>query len=660
MFILMTISIGRAELNYPDPKNEREWLVTNGIGGFACGTLSGMLTRRYHGYLVAALTPPLGRTLLATKFDEAITYHGAEYHIFSNSWSADSIWTKGYNYLDQFRLEGTTPVWTYLLGDALIEKRIWMEQGANTTYVKYDVIRAQSPLVFDVKGLVNHRDYHDMTRKGWQMNVRSIVDGVAVTAREGAAPFYLRCDTATAQTKHDWYRNYYLAIEDYRGESYREDHLFAAEFNLSLKQGESATFVASTEKTADLDGTAAYQRQKAHEQTLLTQAGEAADDDLIAQLVLAADQFIVARPLANNPDGRSVIAGYPWFSDWGRDTMIALPGLTLNTGRSDVAAQILRTFAQFVDQGMLPNRFPDDSEQPEYNTVDATLWYFEAIKAYYNVTADTDLIRELYPVLQEIISWHQRGTRYNIRQVDDGLLYAGMEGVQLTWMDAKMGDWVVTPRIGKCVEINALWYNALMIMAELAAVVGEKPALYKHEARRVRGSFGRFWHEELGYCYDVIDGAYGHEPLLRPNQLFAISLTHSPLTPAQQKAVVDICAQHLLTPHGMRSLAPLEADYVGIYGGDRVERDGGYHQGTTWSWLLGAFVAAHLKVYGDRAQARSYLAPLMNHLQSGGGCVGSISEIFDGDAPWTPRGCFAQAWGVSELLRAWQLTAETG
>ncbi len=344
--------------------------------------------------------------------------------------------------------------------------------------------------------------------------------------------------------------------------------------------------------------------------------------------------------------------------------MIALPGLTLITGRSDVAAAILRTYAAFVYQGMLPNRFPDRGEAPgrdDYNTVDATLWYFEAIRAYHAATADDDLLRDLYPVLQEIVHWHVRGTRYGIRMDPvDGLLFSGEEGVQLTWMDAKVGDWVVTPRTGKAVEINALWYNALRILADIAHHLGE-PARgsttveYEELADRVQASFGRFWNDALGYCYDVVDGPEGDDARLRPNQLLAVSLHHSPLERARQRAIVDVCARHLLTSHGLRSLAPGDPGYVGHYGGDRRQRDAAYHQGTVWSWLIGPFVSAHLRAYGNRTLARSYLSPLLDHLSGAG--VGSISEIFDGHAPFVPRGAIAQAWSVAEILRAWHATA---
>jgi predicted glycogen debranching enzyme len=359
-----------------------------------------------------------------------------------------------------------------------------------------------------------------------------------------------------------------------------------------------------------------------------------------------------------------VIAGYPWFGDWGRDTMISLPGLALATGRPQIARSILLTFAKFVDQGMLPNRFPDQGELPEYNTVDATLWYFEAIRAYIeyedasgNPVHGSSLLKEVYPILQEIVDWHLRGTRYQIG-VDsrDGLVFAGEPGVQLTWMDAKVDGWVVTPRIGKPVEINALWYNALGCMQGFARWLGESPEAYITLAQRVQTSFGRFWNEQKGYCYDVIDGPDGDDASLRPNQVFAVALPHSPLSPGQSRAVVDACARHLLTSHGLRSLAPIETGYQGHYGGSLLKRDAAYHQGTVWSWLIGPFVRAHLRVYGDRQQARAFLIPLVQHLSDHG--LGSVSEIFDGDPPFTPRGCFAQAWGVAELLHAWLDTQE--
>ena len=380
-----------------------------------------------------------------------------------------------------------------------------------------------------------------------------------------------------------------------------------------------------------------------------------AEAQWIQQLRLAADQFLVERRDAQgNVLGQSVIAGFPWFSDWGRDTMIALPGLTLTTGRSDIAASILRTFARFVSEGMLPNRFPDTGDTPEYNTVDATLWFFVAVDEYLRHTGDDLLGAELYPVLTQIIDAHVRGTRYGIKvDAGDGLLFAGEPGVQLTWMDAKVGDWVVTPRQGKCVEINALWFNALTILANLATRLDDQAAAAELQTRAnsVRHRFNeRFW-SEGGYLYDVIDGPDGADSSLRPNQIFAVSLRHGLLDADRAQAVVDTCAKHLWTPVGLRSLAPTDPRYVGRYGGGPLQRDGAYHQGTVWSWLLGPFALAHYRVHADADAAREWLSGMEAHLREA--CVGQISEIFDGDAPFTPRGCFAQAWGVAETLRIW-------
>jgi predicted glycogen debranching enzyme len=307
---------------------------------------------------------------------------------------------------------------------------------------------------------------------------------------------------------------------------------------------------------------------------------------------------------------------------------------------------------------MLPNRFPDEGQAPEYNTVDATLWYFEAIRAYHEATGDEALLRDLFAVLADIVDWHVRGTRYQIH-VDpvDGLLYAGEPGVQLTWMDAKVEDWVVTPRIGKPVEVNALWYNALCVMAEFARLLDRPPERYEALAEEARAGFAHFWKEETDYCFDVLDGPEGNDPALRPNQLFAVSLRHSPLPRERQKAVVDACARHLLTSHGLRSLDPRHPDYKGHHGGDRRTRDAAYHQGTVWGWLIGPFVSAHLKMYRDPALARSFLEPMIQELDAH--CVGSLSEIFDGDPPHTPRGCIAQAWTVAEVLRVWRETVLT-
>jgi predicted glycogen debranching enzyme len=664
----MGIEFGREICGDLRNAESREWIVTNGIGGYASGTIAGLLTRRYHGLLVAALNPPLGRTLLVAKLDEIALYDEQSYALHTNRWADGIVGPEGYRQLERFALEGTVPTWQFACADALLEKRIWMHQGHNTTYIQYTLRRATQPLKLMVKALVNYRDHHGNTqRNDWEMRIDPVHQGVRIIAYPEATPVYLLSDRAQAAPAHNWYYNFELAIEQYRGLSDREDHLHAATFEATLNPGESLTLVASTEQQPSLEGDAALKLRHAQEQKLMNlwKANRSSTSTnghppaWINQLILAADQFIVDRVLPDEPGGKTIMAGYHWFGDWGRDTMISLPGLTITTGRPEIARSILRTFANYVDQGMLPNRFPDAGEMPEYNTVDATLWYFEAIRIYYNATDDEDLLHELFPTLADIIDWHCRGTRYNIRlDATDGLLYAGEAGVQLTWMDAKVGDWVVTPRIGKPIEVNALWYSALRTMAKFARRIGQPHQEYEAIADRTLAKFSRFWNAETGYCYDVLDTPNGNDATLRPNQIFAVSLPgtgrngHAPLlTPVQQRGVVNACQQHLLTSHGLRSLAPNHPHYQGHYGGNTIQRDGAYHQGTTWGWLLGPFILAHLQVYNNPTQAQQFLEPIAHHLRTHG--LGSCSEIFDGDAPMMPRGCIAQAWSVAELLRAW-------
>jgi predicted glycogen debranching enzyme len=640
----------------------REWLSTNGKGGFASGTVAGLLTRRYHGLLVAALAPPVGRTLLVAKLDEQVAYGGALWELGANRWADGTVAPHGYRLIERFRLDGTTPVWTYALGDALLEKRVWMEPGASTTYVRYRALRASEPLRLELTALVNYRDYHGTTRgDGWTMRVEPAPAGLRVTAFEGARPVTIAAPGAEAEAAHVWYHRFDLALERERGLDALDDHLHAGTLRAALRPGESLTVVCSSEDDPALDGEAAWRRRADHEDELLaawrkTGAHARRGPAWVDQLVLAADQFVVERPLLGEPDGRSLIAGYPWFADWGRDTMIGLPGLLLTTGRPEIARRILTTFARFVDRGMLPNRFPDAGESPEYNTVDAALWYVEAIGQYHETTGDDVTLKELFPVLEGIVTAHREGTRYGI-VVDpaDGLLRAGEPGVQLTWMDAKVGDWVVTPRTGKAVEVNALWYNALRRMGRFARQLGHDALPWDRSADRAAAAFGRFWNETAGCCFDVIDGPDGHDPALRPNQILAVSLPWSPFPVERQRAIVDACARHLLASFGLRSLGAGDPRYQGRYAGGPAARDGAYHQGTVWAWLLGPFALAHLRVYGDRAAARAFLVPVAHHLAEYG--LGSVAEIFDGDPPFSPQGCPAQAWSVGETLRAWAATA---
>ncbi|MGL5064546.1 MAG: amylo-alpha-1,6-glucosidase [Microcoleus sp.] len=684
----MVIAFGREICCNLDSAESREWLVTNGLGSYASGTIAGLLTRRYHGLLVAALKPPLGRTLMLAKLDETAVYNDRPYPLYTNRWADGTIEPQGYKYIESFHLEGTTPVWRFALADAILEKRIWMQQGANTTYIQYRLHRASKPIALAVKALVNYRDYHHMTSADdWPIVVETLPQGVCVTAFAAATPLYLLLD-APAEAKfrvstplYNWHYGFDLAAERRRGLECCEDHLHSATFHFTIAPGESLTLAASTAKNPDLNGATALEMHRARDLEVLQKWPQADNSpDWIEQLVLAADQFIVNRPLPEEPEGKTIIAGYPWFSDWGRDTMISLPGLTICTGRGEIARSILRTFSRYVDRGMLPNRFPDAGGAPEYNTADATLWYFEAIRAYVDATGDDRLLVELWPILCEIVHWHLQGTRYKIRvDPDDGLVYAGDDGLQLTWMDAKIGNWVVTPRTGKPIELSALWYNAIQAMVDFAHKLGKSHYEYQKLADRTAAGFTRFWNNKAGYCFDVLDSPSGNDISLRPNQILAVSLPldlslkslstkgmrgkeihkYTPLlTPDRRKAVVDACAQHLLTSFGLRSLSPDHPLYRGKYGGDQLQRDSAYHQGTVWGWPIGSFVLAHLDVYKDPAQAAELLAPMAHHILAGG--VGSLGEIFEGDDPFESRGCTAQAWTVAEVLRAWLAINSTG
>ena len=655
---------GRAVTGDLRAAERREWLCVNGIGGFASGTIAGTPTRRYHALLVAALKPPLGRTVMAAGVHETVEYAGAEWPLFAARWVSGIVDPHGYRLIERFRLDGTTPVWTYACADALVEKCVWMEHGANTTHVRWRVLRAREPLTLRVKTLVNYRDYHATTRAGdWRMDVARVADGLRVIAFDGARPLLLLAPGADADGAHTWFRDFDLPRERERGLDHVDDELHAGTFRATLAPGAALTLTLSAEAAPAPDGDAAWQRRVEYESDVLarwTRAQPNADTapEWMRRLVLAADQFLVRRPLPDDPDGATVIAGYHWFGDWGRDTMIALPGLTLATGRTDVARKILMTFARFVDRGLLPNRFPDDGQAPEYNTVDATLWYFQAIRAYHAATGDDGLLKDLYPTLESILAWHRQGTRYGIRQDPaDGLLAAGEPGVQLTWMDAKVGDRVVTPRTGKPVEINALWYNALVAMTDFARRLRRPASDLDADAARVAEGFERFWNARDGWCYDVLDGADGHDATLRPNQIFAVSLPATPLSPERRRAVVDACARHLVTSYGLRSLAPFDPRFVARYGGDQGARDGAYHQGAVWGWLLGPFALAHFAAYGDADTARSFLTPMADHLTDHG--LGSIAEIFDGEPPFAPNGCIAQAWSLAETLRAWHVLGAT-
>ena len=633
----------------------REWLETNGLGGFASSTIIGLNTRRYHGLLVAATKLPVGRLALLSKLEETLFIDGKAFDLSANRYPG-VVHPQGFRYLKKFCLN-PFPVFTYEVEGIEIEKSVFMIHGENSTVIHYELRKDNHPklpknLELEIRPLIAFRDYHNTTHENGAINqaVQERSGFASVTPYHGLPSLHLAHNAIELQTTGDWYRNFEYDAERERGLDFSEDLFSPFVLHFDLRLCRRASVIASTEQR-DVAQAGEYRRAEiARRETLVAPSIE---DSFVRSLAAASDHYLVSRG-----DEKTVIAGYHWFGDWGRDTMIALPGLTLTTGKYDVARSILRTFAKLVNQGMLPNRFPEADETPEYNTVDAALWFFEAGRAYLAYTNDLEFVRdELYPIFADIILWHARGTRYGIKMDDSGLLASGELGVQLTWMDAKVGGWVVTPRRGKPVEIQALWYNALCIMEDVASRISDKAARnrYCHMATLAQWSFNRlFWNDKLGCLYDVVNGG-SPDPSIRPNQIFAVSLPHSMLPRDRAKRVVEKVEEHLLTPFGLRSLAPSDRQYRGSCVGGPTERDGAYHQGTVWPWLLGPFITAYLRVNGRseqaRLQARAWLSPLESHVAEAG--LGHVSEIFEGDPPHRPCGCVAQAWSVAEILRVY-------
>ncbi len=642
----------------------REWWIANGLGGYAGGTIAGSLTRRYHGLLIAPVGSPLGRRLILAKADATLVDGARTWPLFTNRWRSGAVSPAGHVRIASFHLDHSVPVWTYEIGPRRIEARIWMEPGAHATYAAWLLQPGADPpdeeLLLRVTLLANDRDHHGTTVVGGFAPTIRVDGGSILRADAGLFSLIVAAPGGDIVPKHDWYRDFDLPVEADRGLDATDNHLCIGEATIPLVAGQLRGIAAGVDQEPQADLVAALQRRLDHDRRTVASAvaGSPAMQQApgwIVRLALAADAFVFARPLAGVPDGQSVIAGYPWFGDWGRDTMISLPGLTLATGRPQVARRILETFASFVSQGMLPNVFPEAGGHPAYNTADASLWFFEAWRAYLDATADTAALRAVFPILSDMIQWHIKGTRYGIAVDEaDGLLRAGVAGMQLTWMDAKIGDWVVTPRIGKPVEINALWYNALRSMSAFAQRLGE-PDRFSMLADTAQRSFARFVRADGEGLYDVIDGPSGSDASIRPNQIFAVSLPHSPLPADDQARVVRVCRRELLTAFGLRSLARGDPAYHPAYGGGVLERDGGYHQGPVWGWLLGPFSLALHRVDGDPTAAEGVLEGIRDALEDQ--AVGTIGEIFDGDAPHRPRGAPVQAWSVACTLDAWRLLA---
>ncbi len=636
-----------------DEALSREWLETNGLGSFASSTIAGVNTRRYHALLVAATKPPVGRVLLLSKIEETLIIDGRRYELSANQYP-NVVHPQGYKYQTGFRLD-PFPIFTYEVEGIIVEKVVFMSHGENTTVIQYEFQGKEGDPVscsLELRPLIAFRDYHSLAHENPEINTHLQVENelIAIQPDADLPALNFAHGGGELDTASFWYRNFEYAEERQRGFDFKEDLFSPFALRFDLSRCAKVNIIASTEHQ---EATRAnnYREAEIERRQGIIKLSSNADDEALSALISSADQFIVARG-----QQKTIIAGYHWFCDWGRDTMIALPGLTLSTGRPEIARSILSEFARHVDRGMLPNRFPDAGEQPEYNTVDATLWFFEATRALLEYTDDEEFVRgTLYDVLIDIIDWHVRGTRYQIHVDSQGLLYSGEEGVQLTWMDAKVGDWVVTPRRGLPVEIQALWYNALRVMEDLAEKFGdtERRKKYTEHAQAAQESFNRlFWNDGRGCLYDVIDGE-ALDASIRPNQIFAVSLPHSMLSLEKARKVVEVVGRDLLTPYGLRSLAPDDPQYHPRYEGSPLSRDGAYHQGTVWAWLIGPFITAYVKVSDEperaREQALKLLIPLREHLKEAG--LNQVSEIFDGSEPHRPRGCIAQAWSVAELLR---------
>jgi predicted glycogen debranching enzyme len=656
----------------------REWLVTNGLGGYASGTVSTLMTRRYHGLLIAALPAPLGRMNMLTHLHERLDLPDGGVAATTAGWATGGT-SKPVDVLDlaEFRLEMGLPVWQYELGQIVLEKRLLVPYRQNTVHISYRLVSAPGPVTLHLRPAVHFRPHespvsdplaspYGLTVLGGRHELFGNPEFPRLRLRTHGAPATFRVSGQTIQ--HVLYSS-----ERSRGYDATGDLWSPGYFRLTLEPEGKGTLVASTEpwEAIDaLDPETALRAERIRRQRLLAAAHPQARTGPAAELVLAADQFVItpagrvadtALIRASGDEARTIIAGYHWFTDWGRDTMIDLEGLTLLTGRHGEAGHILRTFAHYVRDGLIPNMFPEGTREGLYHTADASLWYFHAIDRYLQATGDRETLRLLLPTLLSIVDHHVRGTRFGIG-IDpaDGLLRQGTDGYQLTWMDAKVGDWVVTPRRGKAVEINALWYNALRLLAGwVQGELGDSAAApLSARADHVRTSFNtRFWNSDGGYLYDVVDGESGDDSACRPNQLLAMSLSHAVLAEEHWASVLAVVLERLVTPLGLRTLAPGHPDYKAMYDGDLRARDAAYHQGTVWPWLIGPFVDAWLRAHpGDRAHTRQLLDGFWSHLNEA--CVGSISEIFDAEPPFTPRGCIAQGWSVAEVLRAYVRTAE--
>ncbi len=631
---------------------EAEWLEADGLGGFASGTVSGMRTRRYHALLLTAVTPPTGRLVLVNGFDAWVDTLAGTFALSSQLCSPDVVHPDGAQRIESFAVE-PWPRWCFLLEDGTrIEQEIFARHDAPIVALSWRLTEPRVGVTLSLRPFLSGRDYHALHHENPAFRFDAEVqDGRVIWHPYPDVPGIIAFSNGTYTHQPDWYRNFLYKEEQARGLDHTEDLATPGTFRWSLSQGEAVLILAAENQQS---GMLSLIDIPAHKYLQTLRAAERQRRQRFpSRLHHAADAYLVRRG-----EGKTIVAGYPWFTDWGRDTFIALRGLCLATGRLDDARDILLAWAGTVSEGMLPNRFPDRGDAPEFNAVDASLWYIIAVHDFFQaMTAQKRAVSPrdqhiLRSAIEAILSGYAKGTRYGIRLDTDGLSAAGEAGVQLTWMDAKVGDWVVTPRIGKPVEVEALWLNALHI----ASTFSEQ---WKEFFARGRETFqARFWNEAGGYLYDVVDPDHrtgAADPTFRPNQILAVGgLPISLLDPDRARRVVDAVEARLWTPLGLRSLAPGEPGYTPRYEGGVRERDGAYHQGTVWPWLIGPFVEAWVRVQGNTAEAKReararYFEPLMQHLDEAG--LGHIAEIADGDPPHTPRGCPFQAWSVGEALR---------
>jgi predicted glycogen debranching enzyme len=659
-----------------------EWLVTNGLGGYASGTLSGVITRRYHGYLVAALPAPFGRVVMLNEVGERLELPDGRFvQLSGEQRTGDSVKLDPTDYISEFRLEGGAPVWRYEIGSIVIEKRLVLPHGQNTSFLNYSLLSGEEGIRLVLRPLIHFRPHETAVSAELESTYTLTVgqDRYEVSPGTDLPPLRLILDGQNAALTVDRVRieKVTYQIEERRGYPAQGDLWSPGFFHADLRKGCDATLILSSESWENMralsPGLAVHSETERKRRILAAACARLGkdlpclveDSPTAAELVWAADQFLITpagrtddatRARAVGDEIRTVIAGYHWFTDWGRDTMISLEGLTISTGRFAEASWILRTFSHYVRDGLIPNLFPERQTEGLYHTADATLWFFHALDRYTEMSHDRSVLQMALPKLLDIFEWHMRGTAFGIG-VDphDGLLTQGADGYALTWMDAKVDDWVVTPRRGKAVEINGLWYNALKLLEGWLLEENEcqQAKRVAQAAQQAGDSFNaRFWYEPGGHLFDVIDGPNGDDPACRPNQLLAFSLKHPILDEKRWPAVLEVSRAKLLTPVGLRSLSPDHKDYKPKYDGDLRARDAAYHQGTVWAWLIGPFIDAWLKVHpGDFAGAGRFLEGFQPHLRDA--CIGSISEIFDAEEPYTPRGCIAQAWSVAEVLRCW-------